>query len=284
MAETHRIDALLKIAKDYLSSKHDTATVDAEVLLCHVMNKSRSFIYSWPEHTLTEKQQDDYQQLIEQRFSGQPVAYLIGTRDFWSLKLNVCTDVLIPRPDTERLVELALEKIPVHAKWKIADLGTGSGAIAFAIASERPNCHLYAVDRSARALEVARSNARQLEITNIDFIEGHWFEPLTKKEFDIIVSNPPYIPEQDIHLTQGDVRFEPTSALISGEDGLDDLRTITSNAPSFLKHDGWLLLEHGYNQGRAVRNFFHIENYTHVTTHRDFSGNERVTSGKLNYF
>ncbi|MCF6236736.1 MAG: peptide chain release factor N(5)-glutamine methyltransferase [Gammaproteobacteria bacterium] len=283
MAKTNRVDVLLKNAKDSLSSKHDTAAVDAEILLCHVINKNRSFIYSWPEHTLTQQQQDDYQQLIKQRLSGQPVAYLVGTRDFWSLELNVCADVLIPRPDTERLVELALEKIPVNTKWKIVDLGTGSGAIALAIASERPNCHVYAVDCSPSALEVAKSNAKQLEINNIDFITGNWLEPLFGDQFGIIVSNPPYIAEQDIHLTQGDIRFEPSSALVSGKDGLDDIRLIISSAPLLLKHGGWLLLEHGYNQGDAVRNLFIRENYTHVTTHQDLSGNDRVTLGKPSY-
>ncbi len=279
MAKTNSVDSLLKSAKNILSSKHDTATIDAEVLLCHVLNKSRGFIYSWPEHTLTDQQQNDYQKLIKQRLSGQPVAYLIGRRDFWSLELNICTDVLIPRPDTERLVELALEKIPNHAKWKIADLGTGSGAIALAIASERPNCHIYAVDRSPYALAIARSNAKQLEINNIEFIKGSWLEQLSGELFDMIVSNPPYIPEKDIHLTQGDVRFEPGSALISGRDGLDDIRIIISTAPSSLKDHGWLLLEHGYDQGDAVRKLLAQGNYKHVTTFQDFGGNDRVTLG-----
>ena len=281
MAITNSVDSLLKSAKNILSSKHDAATIDAEVLLCHVLNKSRSFIYSWPEHTLTDQQQNDYQKLIKQRLSGQPVAYLIGRRDFWSLELNVCTDVLIPRPDTERLVELALEKIPTHAKWEIVGLGTGSGAIALAIASERPNCHIYAVDRSPHALAVARSNAKQLELNNIEFIEGSWLEQLSGELFDIIVSNPPYIPAKDIHLTQGDVRFEPGSALISGKDGLDDIRIIISTAPSSLKDHGWLLLEHGYDQGDAVRKLLAQRNYKHVTTLQDFGGNDRVTLGLI---
>ncbi len=279
MAKTNTLDALLRSAKNSLSTKHESAAVDAEILLCHVIGKNRSFIHTWPEHTLSQQQQDHYQKIIEQRLSGQPVAYLIGTRDFWSLELNVCSDVLIPRPDTERLVELALEKIPANARWKVADLGTGSGAIALAIASERSDCRLYAVDRSARALKIAQSNTRKLQINSIEFIEGHWFEPLTGKQFDIIVSNPPYISEQDIHLKQGDVRFEPASALVSGKDGLDDIRMIISSAPFFLKQGGWLLLEHGYDQAGSVRNLLTLENYDQVTTYQDLAGNNRVTLG-----
>ncbi len=277
MAKNNTVDALLKSSRNYLSSKHESAAVDAEVLLCHVINKTRSFIYSWPEHTLTLQQQNDYQKLIQQRFQGQPIAYLVGSRDFWSLELRVSADVLIPRPDTERLVELALEKIPTDKKWHIADLGTGSGAIALAIASERPACHLYAVDRSVNALQIAESNAKRLEINNIEFIEGSWFKPLKGKQFDIIASNPPYIPEEDIHLTQGDVRFEPTKALVSGKEGLDDIRLIISNAPLFLKHDGWLLLEHGYDQGNTVRSLLALADYTHVTTYQDLAKSDRVT-------
>ncbi len=283
MPETNNtIDALLKSAKETLSSKHyDTAAVDAEVLLCHTLNKSRSFIYSWPEYTLTKQQQDDYRKLVEQRLSGQPVAYLVGMRDFWSLELDVCKDVLIPRPDSELIVELALEKIPTTAKWHIADLGTGSGAIALAIATERPDCYLYAVDISNCALNVAKSNADKLKITNIEFIEGNWFKPLADRQFEIIVSNPPYIAENDRHLMAGDVRFEPKQALISGKDGMDDIQKIVIAAKCHLKRGGWLLLEHGYKQGKAVRNLFSHADYTDIVTCKDIAGNDRVTLGRL---
>jgi release factor glutamine methyltransferase len=211
---------------------------------------------------------------------GEPIAHLIGQRDFWDMTLKVTKDTLIPRPETERLVQLALAQIPADAAWHIADLGTGSGAIALAIARERPHCQLLATDLSAQALAVARDNAQQLQVTNIRFQNSHWFAQLAGSRFEMIVSNPPYIAPDDPHLSQGDLRFEPQSALRADSGGLADIRAITQQAREHLTPPGWLLLEHGYQQGAAVAALLNDLGYREVEIYQDLNGNDRITLGK----
>ncbi|MDH5360662.1 MAG: peptide chain release factor N(5)-glutamine methyltransferase [Gammaproteobacteria bacterium] len=273
------IATTLKQAKQRLAAG-DSPALDAEVLLAHVLGKRRIHLLTWPEQPLTQEQERDYFQLIEQRYLGTPVAHLTGQAEFWSLPLNVNPHTLIPRPETELLVETTLSLLPADARWEIVDLGTGSGAIALALASERSDCTIHAVERSADALEIARHNAAALKL-EIQFHPGSWFEPLTGMQFDLIVSNPPYIPLQDPHLDQGDVRFEPDSALSSGSDGLDDIRHIIHAARQHLRPGGWLLLEHGYDQGDAVAKLFLNEGYKEVDTIRDLAGHPRIGLGRI---
>jgi release factor glutamine methyltransferase len=259
-----------------LEAGSDTPRLDAELLLCQVLGVNRTYLYTWPERELSATQQQDYEALLERRAAGEPVAHILGRREFWSLELAVTPETLIPRPETELLVEAALARIPVDAAWQIADLGTGSGAIALAIASERPHCRISAVERSAGALAVARQNGARLGIDNVEFLAGSWFEPLAGRRFQMIVSNPPYIPRQDPHLSQGDVRFEPLTALAAGEDGLDDIRSLVAAAPHYLLAPGWLLLEHGYDQGEAVTALLGEAGYVETADLRDLQGQGRV--------
>ena len=260
----------------------DSPELDAQLLLCEVFGKGRSYLYTWPERELTAEESATFEALLAQRREGIPVAHILGERGFWSLSLKVTPDTLIPRPDTELLVELALELLPVDQTLNIVDLGTGTGAIALAIAHERPKARVTAVERSPAALAVARENRERLGLTNVELLEGSWFEPLpTDAHFDLIVSNPPYVAEADPHLAQGDVRFEPRSALTAGPDGLDDIRHIAAEARNHLKPGGWLLVEHGYDQGDAVANIFENNGYQAITTHQDAADNPRATLGQL---
>lgn len=272
------IATAMKQAKKLLAAG-DSPALDAEVLLAHILGKGRIHLLTWPEQILSPQQESNYFQLIEQRRTGIPVAYLTGHAEFWSLPLSINRYTLIPRPETELLVETALELIPTGANWAIADLGTGSGAIALALSSEHPNSTIHAVERSAEALEIARKNAATLGL-KVQFYQGSWFEPLDKMQFDLIISNPPYIPEQDPHLSEGDVRFEPDTALSSGTDGLDDIRHIIHTAHQHLQAGGWLLLEHGFDQGEAVALIFRNEGYTEVDTIRDLAGHPRISLGR----
>ena len=223
---------------------------------------------------------EHFSQLLARRQAGEPVAYMTGTQGFWTLDLEVSTATLIPRPETELLVELALARIPVDAASRMADLGTGSGAIALAIARERPRATVVATDASEAALAVARGNALRNRIGNIEFRHGDWFAPLAGESFDLIASNPPYIAEGDPHLDEGDLRFEPPSALSSGADGLDAIRRIVRDAPAHLHADGWLLLEHGWEQGAAVCALLVEAGFAAVETARDLEGRDRVTFGR----
>ncbi|MEZ9629707.1 protein-(glutamine-N5) methyltransferase, release factor-specific [Vibrio breoganii] len=259
----------------------DSAKLDASVLLCHVLQKPRSYLLTWPEKALTEEQNQDFNALIVRRVSGEPVAYITGEREFWSLPLKVSPTTLIPRPDTERLVELALEKIGSEP-GKGLDLGTGTGAIALALASECPHFEFIGVDIQADAQALATDNARQLGIRNARFLQGSWFEPVVNEgPFQIIVSNPPYIDEQDPHLAVGDVRFEPDSALVAKDNGLADLRHIALHATEYLAENGWLLMEHGYDQGEATRQILTEMGYDSVSTEQDYAGQDRVTLGQF---
>lgn len=258
----------------------DSPEVDSRYLLCHVLACDNSYLFTWPDKELTPEQQQYYQQYLQQRCQGQPIAYITGTRGFWSLDLNVNNATLIPRPETELLVELALGKI--QTGMTVADLGTGSGAIALAIAIERKDITLIACDVSAEALSVAKANADRCVAGGVQFWQGEWLSAIQAKTVDIVVSNPPYIEQDDPHLSQGDVRFEPLSALVSGETGLDDIkRIINQAAEAVLKPQGWLLLEHGYQQAAAVRQCMERAGFTAVQSVKDFAGNDRVTLGQL---
>jgi release factor glutamine methyltransferase len=263
-----------------LAAVSDSARLDAELLLCHALGRPRSYLYTWPEQELDEEQAEALEKLVERRQGGEPVAHILGKREFWSLELAVSTDTLIPRPETELLVEAALARIPEQAEWAVADLGTGSGAIALAIASERPRCRITAVERSAGALAMARQNAQRLGLGNVEFLQGDWFAPLAGRRFQVILSNPPYIPDNDPHLSRGDLRFEPRSALAAGPDGLADLRQLVSGAPAFLCPPGWLLLEHGYDQGGAVTGLLDTAGYAEVADLTDLQGHGRVAVGR----
>jgi len=258
----------------------DSPQLDAELLLAHALGKDRSHLRAYPEAVLGAAQAHRYAELVEARRRGEPIAYLTGEREFWSLLLKVTPATLVPRPETELLVEQSLAAVPVAADWEVLDLGTGSGAIALAIAKERPRCRVCAVDVSTRALAVARENAHRLHISNVRFMQGDWFSPVAGRRFRVIVSNPPYISDSDPHLGEGDLRFEPRQALASGADGLRDIRRIVTDAAAHLQPDGLLLLEHGYGQGEAVRSLLQAAGFTDIRSLRDLAGHERVSSGK----
>lgn len=266
----------LNNAKQQLQSS-ESAQLDAEVLLSSLLNCERIWLYTYPEQALTEQEKETFNHLITLRSEGHPIAYLTGKKEFWSLTLNVNQDTLIPRPETELLVETVLSLITNDSTKKVLDLGTGTGAIAIAIASERPLVSITATDLSETALNLAKENASLNNIDNINFKTGNWFETFAIDNYDVIVSNPPYICDDDPHLTQGDVRFEPRIALASGQDGLDDLRIIISNAEQYLRPQGWLLLEHGYNQGEQVRELLQQNHFAAVSSIKDYSDIERIS-------
>lgn len=270
----------LRLAQLRLRVHGDEARRDAEVLLASVLGCGRSHLYAHAEQTLTASQSAKFRALIERRAAGEPVAYLLGTREFWSMELAVSDGTLIPRPDTELLVERALLCIPKDAALRIADLGTGSGAIALAIARERPRCHVIATDISEAALGVARGNAARLGIDSVEFRCGDWCTALAGTRCAVIISNPPYIPAADPHLTEGDVRFEPRAALTPGPDGLEAIRRIAAQAHAHLYSGGWLLLEHGYDQSPAVTELLNDQGYREIATHNDLAGHNRVTQGR----
>jgi release factor glutamine methyltransferase len=272
------IGQLLRQAAGLLPA--DTARLDAEVLLAHALGETRSHLHAWPEKILSTEQQLRFQQLLQARLEGEPVAYLTGRREFWSLPLAVTPATLIPRPETETLVALALEVIPVDSPALVADLGTGCGAIALAIARERPHCQVLATDVSAKAVEVAGANARQQAISNVEFQTGDWCTPLAGRQCDVIVSNPPYISNSDPHLQAGDVRFEPRAALAAGPEGMDDLERIAACAGHHLHRGGWLILEHGFDQGEQVTRLLQASGFQAVTDHADDAGLSRVVMGK----
>lgn len=253
---------------------------DADLLLAHALQRSRSWLFAHAQAVVDGEAVRRFENLLERRAAGEPVAYLTGLQGFWTLDLAVTPATLIPRPETERLVELALERIPVDAAARIADLGTGSGAIALAIAWERPRADVIATDASIEALDVARGNAARNGITNVEFREGDWLVPLTSETFDLIASNPPYIAVGDPHLDEGDLRFEPPSALASGTDGFDAIRSIVRAAPAHLRSGGWLLLEHGWEQGAVVRALLAEAGFVDVETACDLEGRDRVTLGR----
>jgi release factor glutamine methyltransferase len=270
----------LRRAQHELDLTSPTPRLDAEVLVMHACVISRSELITRDGMALTGEQQNKLEGLLDRRKRGEPIAYLTGTREFWSMELNVTPATLIPRPETELLVEKALERIPCDAEWTLADLGTGSGAIALAIAKERPRCHVIVTDNSPAALEVAGSNAAKFGLSNLEFREGDWFAPLVGASFDMIVSNPPYLRASDPHLKEGDVRFEPATALVSGTDGLDAIHHIARHAREFLKPGGWLLFEHGWDQAEAIGDYLRQQGYRDIVCHTDLAGHARVTGGR----
>jgi len=274
------IDQIIRQATQQLADISPSPRLDAEVLLMHITGLARTALITRAQEPLLPEHEERLQAFLVRRARGEPIAYLTGKREFWSMELTVTPDVLIPRPETELIVEQALARIPEDAEWTIADLGTGSGAIALAIATERPHCRLIATDSSAAALAEARANATRLGIAKVEFRHGEWLKPLAGMRFDVIVSNPPYVRANDPHLTQGDVRFEPESALVAGADGLDAIRCIAADALSFLRPGGWLLFEHGYDQAQAARTLLETHGYDRVVTYRDTAGHERVTAGR----
>lgn len=274
------IATLLKTAEARLTGLSDSPRLDAEILLAHCLEVNRSHLRAWPEKAVDGDPLARFEGLLDRRFRGEPVAYLTGQREFWSIPLRVTPEVLVPRPETELLVELAIAHLPANTTARIADLGTGSGAIAIAIARECPHCKVVATDMAETALAVARWNAETLGLRNIELKLGHWFEALGDDRFDLILSNPPYIREDDPHLYQIDVRFEPPHALVSGKDGLDALRVLADGARHHLETGGWLLLEHGYDQGEAVRRLLHRAGFSAVETAADLAGQDRATFGR----
>lgn len=273
-----RMDALLRDARARLQAGGGDP-VDALWLLAHVLGQAPAWLYAHGDDEIDAATHARFDDLVSRRMAGEPVAYLTGRRGFWRFDLLVTPDTLIPRPETELLVELALARLPESHASRIADLGTGSGAIALALAHGRPHAQVVATDASEAALVVARSNAVTLGLANIEFRHGDWLSPLASERFDIIVSNPPYIASADPHLTQGDLRHEPASALASGEDGLDAIRVIVRDAPAHLVTGGWLVLEHGWQQGDAVRAVLVDAGYVEVTTTPDLESRDRISSG-----
>ncbi|GGY79901.1 release factor glutamine methyltransferase [Cellvibrio zantedeschiae] len=262
----------------------DSPRLDIELLLTHILQKDRTYLFTWPEKQLTEQEVNQFNDFFARRLTGEPVAHIMGQREFWSLPLMVNSSTLIPRPDTELLVEATLglfAEDETKQSRRLLDLGTGTGAIVLALANEKPSWQCVGVDKEIAAVELAEKNRLQLKLDNVKIQQSNWFAALeSEAPFDVIVSNPPYIDPQDEHLTQGDVRFEPLSALIADNKGLADLELIIAQAPKFLTANGWLLVEHGYDQGEAVRNLFEHNHFDQINTFRDFGRNERVTIGQ----
>ena len=275
-----RLDAAIADTTDRLSVVSDSARLDAEILLCQTIDMPRSYLFAHPEDELDDLTRDRFETLVRRRLDGEPMSYITGTREFWSRELLVSPATLVPRPETELVVELALREIPREADWRILDLGTGSGAIAISIAGERPLCDVTATDSSAEALAVARENVRQADLANVICIEGNWTAPVNEQQFDIILSNPPYVREDDEALES--LRHEPLSALASGEDGLDDMRILAADCPAILATDGWLMLEHGADQQDGVADILRAARWTQITCHNDLAGNPRVTVARRN--
>jgi len=254
------------------------AALEARLLLQETLGVSHAWLLTHEDDALTDDVTEAFEDKLQRRLNGEPVAYILGQREFYGLDLTVSPDTLIPRPDTETLVEAALERIPPNQSCKVLDLGTGTGAIALAIASQRPEAELTAVDFSEDALKIAAGNAKKLNIRNVRFLQSNWFSNLGGETFDIIVSNPPYIAKADPHLTQGDLRFEPMSALVSGNGGLDDIQRIIASATEHLNSGGWLLLEHGHEQAAAVAEL--LQQFSEISHSRDLANIERVTSAR----
>jgi release factor glutamine methyltransferase len=278
----HSIKSVLAESADALASISDSPLLDAEVLLCLALHKERSYLRAWPDNLLEPEQLEQFWALVEERQKGVPVAYLTGHREFWSRDFHVTPDVLIPRPDTELLIELGLKLIPADEPVKLIDLGTGSGIIAITLAAERPHAQVIATDFSPVALEIAKHNARHHHITNIRFYQSNWFDDVPDAQFDLVISNPPYIAEDDSHLQEGDVRFEPQTALVAAQQGLRDIQIIADTTRGRLKSKGHLLIEHGYDQQHQVQTIFKNLRYDKVRTYQDLSGQPRVTYGQWN--
>jgi release factor glutamine methyltransferase len=275
------IQQALQQAGKELAETSPSAMLDAQVLLTHVLRCNTAHLAAWPEKTLSDAQLADFQKLVEKRRQGVPVAHLTGSREFWSLDFSVDDSTLIPRPESETLVEYLLDNFGNRENLKLLDMGTGTGAIAISIATEKPGWAIVASDISEQALELARQNCRQHDTSNVTLIHSDWFQNIDEKNFDIIISNPPYIASDDPHLSQGDVRFEPHSALSSGVTGMDDIEHICSQAKKYLRQNGWLMVEHGYNQKQLVAECFAKNGFSAIEQKQDLSGHTRMTAGKM---
>lgn len=260
-----------------LHLSRNESRIELQMLMQRALNVSRAYLLAHPEQILEAGQQAAYDAMLQRRLAGEPIAHILGEREFFGLSFKVTPATLIPRPDTELLVELALQRIPPQGGFRVLDLGTGTGAIAISIAHSRPDAEVVGVDASPAALEVARENARRLGAGNVSFAQSDWFSALGGNRFDLIVSNPPYIAANDGHLSEGDVRFEPMTALVSGADGLDDIRRIVTDARDRLEPGGWLLLEHGYDQATRVREILLQGDYVRIFSARDLADIERVS-------
>ena len=267
-----------------LSTASDTALLDTELLLCHSLSVDRAWLKTWPDKILSAPDMQRFEQLFRRRLEGEPVAFIIGSQGFWTLDLKVSPHTLIPRPETELLVETAMQlELPNNSQ--VLDLGTGTGAIALALASEYPQWQMTAVDVQASAVELAEQNRLACQLKNVTIYQSDWFAAVANRQpqtlFNLIVSNPPYIEIDDAHLFEGDVRFEPASALVSGTQGLDDLQLVIGQSSGFLAPAGWLLVEHGHAQGLAVRDLFNEAGYVLVETRQDYNQLDRITLGRL---
>ena len=271
------IESLLKTASIKLAVCSDSPKLDAKLLLASALEKDTTYLFTWADKTVLPEQELAFEQLLDRRLNGEPIAYILGTKEFWSLPFYVSPATLIPRPDTETLIELVLNDWQ-QSQLNLLDLGTGTGAIALALASEQTSWQITAVDYSQDAVELAQKNARNLQLEQVNIKQSDWYKSIEQQSlFDVIVSNPPYIDEQDPHLEQGDVRFEPKSALVADNEGLADLSLIIEQGKSFLKANGKMYLEHGYQQGKQVRALFEKFGYQNATTVKDLSGNDRIT-------
>ncbi len=275
-----RLDAAIADAVQRLASTSESARLDAEVLLCQAIDMPRSYLFAHPEDELDPLAVDRFEKLLTRRLDGEPIAYITGHREFWSHRLLVTRDTLIPRPETELLVELALHEIPVDANWRILDLGTGSGAIAIAIGTERRSCEIIAVDQNSAALAVAAENVRQCNLANVTCLHGDWTAPVQEKTFDLIVSNPPYVNDDDDALSA--LRYEPLSALAAGADGLDDIRVLATDCRRIIADSGCLLIEHGRDQQQAVAEILKGAEWVDISCHNDLAGLPRVTLARRN--
>jgi len=276
---------LLKAAQQSISVSlaipADEAAIDARLLLQHSLKVDHAWLIAHINDELTDAQSESFQQLLARRLNGEPIPYILGIREFYGLPLKTTPSTLIPRPDTETLVEVALNKLPTNQNLKVLDLGTGTGAIALAIAKNRPQAQVTAIDFSDESLSIAKEDAQNLDLARVRFMQSDWFASLQNEKFDVIVSNPPYIAENDAHLTQGDLRFEPPIALASGKDGLDDIRRIIQAAPSYLNLYGWLMFEHGYDQAEKVAELLRLRGFDRVSHVKDLAGTLRVTLGRM---
>ncbi|TDO96478.1 peptide chain release factor N(5)-glutamine methyltransferase [Marinomonas balearica] len=275
-----RIDQCLREAQQRLSSVSDTEKLDTELLLAHCLTVTRTYLFTWSDKEVDESNLSRFDAMLERRISGEPIAYILGKQDFWSLELEVAPSTLIPRPDTERLVEVALDLMAVVQVPRILDLGTGTGAIALALAKERQDAVVTGADYVEDAVNLAKCNAANNEL-DVHFLQSDWFSDIPLSEqYHLIVSNPPYIDPNDKHLSEGDVRFEPESALIADDEGMGDIHRILDEAPKFLCGQGWLVFEHGYDQGEKVRDAFALRGFESIKTFIDYGGNDRVTIGQ----
>jgi len=279
-----RIEDIMLYARERLAALPNVdshlASLEAELLLAHCLEKPRSYLRAWPEKFASEDQLSCLNDLLHRRLEGEPIAYLLGYKEFWDLRFLVTSATLIPRPETETLVDHALKLLKPHHTSRVLDLGCGCGAIALAVAKHRPGSFVTAVDFSDDALAIARLNMRHMELQNVDLIKSNWFAELHGKRFNLILSNPPYVAEDDPHLREGDVRFEPPMALIGGTDGLECIREIVGRAPQHLLPGGWLMLEHGYDQANAVKHIFNHAEFQNVKSHIDMAKHERITVGQ----